>query len=191
MKPRLLIGLALVSVSLFLGSLFLQNKHSVELPELGGVPSFSLVDQDGNAFSAKELEGKVSILNFFFTRCHGPCPVLMKKMADLQDALIAVKDVRHLSITSDPDNDKPEQLKPYGENIGATAGRWFLLGGVKADIIALAKEAFKLPAGEDPDMHSTRFVLIDKKGQIRGYYDSKDQAALKKLETDASALAKL
>ena len=167
-----------------------QEAATKDLPKLGTISEFDLQTQKGERVGAKHLDGHVWIGSFIFTRCQGPCPMMSQKMARLQKELVEVPNIRHVSISMDPEHDTPEVLLDYANKYGADHERWLFLTGEKGDIIKLAVEAFKLPAGEDPDMHSTRFVLVDQEQKIRGYYDSQDPQSIAKLSSDAKNLVR-
>lgn len=166
------------------------NSISIEakLPMFGRISDFQLTNQNNKTISLQDFKGKAWIASFIFTRCQGPCPLISQKMARLQNELSSFENIRHVSISMDPDYDTPAVLEEYAKKYNADPSRWFFLTGNKDDIINLAIEAFKLPAGEDPNIHSTRFVLVDQDGQIRGYYDSQENNALKKLTRDIQRL---
>ncbi|MDD9951349.1 MAG: SCO family protein [Zetaproteobacteria bacterium] len=154
-------------------------QEELRLPRFGKVRRFQLYSQEGEAFdSASHLEGKVWVASFIFTRCQGPCPMMAQKMAGLQQHLFEKNDPTQLvSISMDPDYDTPFVLKAFGDKYAADYQRWTFLTGAKPTIIELAKEVFRVPAGEEPDMHSTRFILVDSESYIRGYYDAQSGAA--------------
>jgi protein SCO1/2 len=145
------------------------------------VPDFSLVDQTGKAVTLADLKGKVWVADFFFTRCPAQCPRMNKQMGRLQKA-IPDGDAMLVSITVDPDRDSPEVLAEYAERFGASDGRWLFLTGDKQIIRHFANEGFYLPVGDNPNDHSLRLVLVDRRGRIRGYYDSMSDEALEELQ---------
>ena len=158
------------------------------LQMLGEVPQFQLLDQDGKDFQGKSLEGRVWIADFVFTTCQGPCPRMSSHMRQIQDA--TNKSVQLVSFTVDPDNDTPPALAAYAKGFGADLSRWHFLTGEKAVLNSLGKDTFKLQGvGEGVD-HSTRFVLIDAKGRIRGYYGLAEGGVVSKIAKDAAALEK-
>ena len=154
------------------------------LPVLGKVADFSLTNHHSGSFRPDSLRGKIWLLSFTFTRCKGPCPMMNQKMAKLQHDLANLTEFHQVSISMDPGHDSPETLREYGRRFGAKDSRWTFLTGNKDHIISIAKNIFKLPAGEDPNTHSTRFVLIDRHGQIRGYFDSLQPEAIEKLKNE-------
>jgi len=160
------------------------------------LPNFSLtaVTIDGTSpLTLETLRGRVWIADFVYTRCAGPCPMLTANMASLQKSL--PKKIGFLSFTVDPDHDEPEVLTLYARKFGADPQRWFFLTGEKTELIKLVRDGFLLPVVENAAAlpgerfaHSTKFVLIDDQGRVRGWYDGDDAAALAKLEADAKAL---
>lgn len=188
------IVLSVVVIATILTYAYQQNQkklisnQAVSVPEFGQVSEFSLTNQVNETFTSSQMKGKVWLVSFMFTTCHGPCPMMNQKMAALQKDLIGLKKFHQVSITMDPKTDTPEQLRAYGEKFQAEDSRWTFLTGEKSKIISIAKDIFKLPAGEDPNMHSTRFVLIDQEGKIRGYFDSLQPDALIKLREQARLL---
>ncbi|MCA9177622.1 MAG: VCBS repeat-containing protein, partial [Planctomycetales bacterium] len=137
-------------------------------------------DQHGQPFSDEQLRGKVWIANFTFTRCRGTCPEQTRRMAELQQALQEQPTwagIHLLSISVDPEYDQPDVLKEYAEQAGADPEHWHFLTGERAKIWEVSKVGFRLPVAEDakneqmPIMHESKFVLVDRSGQIRGYFD--------------------
>ncbi|MBP6218970.1 MAG: SCO family protein [Oligoflexales bacterium] len=197
-KPIFSILVSLI-LSVFAGSELLKRFYKnpkaqgdqTELPQLGSIADFILKNQDDTPYSLKDLQGKVSIADFFFTRCMGPCPKMSVAMKQVQDGLLSSPpNVRLISISMDPSYDQPAVLKKYAEKYEAIPARWSFLTGDKQEVVRLATQTFKLAAGEEPDLHSTRFVLIDQEAQIRGYYDSLDKTSIQKLLQDALALSR-
>jgi protein SCO1/2 len=88
----------------------------------------------------------------------------------------------------DPEFDTPEVLAKYASQYRAEAERWFFLTGDKTAIHHLAKSGFLVGGVDDVTLHTTRFVLIDREGRVRGYYSSGDEDELQKLRNDARAL---
>lgn len=163
-------------------------------PVLGEVPDFALTNRDGQAVRRADLAGAPWIADFIFTRCGASCPMMSLRMAKIERELPRDLGVRFVSFSVDPEHDTPQVLQEYAESFGAP-GRWLFLTGDKQAIHRLSKEGFKLavddttPVNEDePILHSTRFVLVDGEGRIRGYYEAFDEEALKKLVRDLEAL---
>lgn len=197
----ILIILLVLSIGLALAILFyikIPFQKTVALPVYGNVPEFSLVDQRGNVFTRENLAGKIWVADFIFTNCGGTCPIMSAKMAQLQKALPTSWNVKLVSISVDPERDTPEVLSQYAKNYGADQNRWFFLTGPKKEIVRLAQIGFHLSAGVTPNdtvskdeiPHSIKFVLVDQRGQIRGYYDGTDQELLESIIHDIKKLRK-
>lgn len=182
MRNTLLLAAA---VTVLLGGCALKSS----LPDLGSVPKFQLTSETGNPFGSDALSGKVWVADFIFTTCHGPCPRMTSQMRKLHSDLKDLADVNYVSFTVDPDNDTPSALAAYARQFGADPERWRFLTGPKSELDRLSYDAFHLGRVGGPQIeHSGRFVLVDRKSRIRGYYDSSDPEALKQLASDILAL---
>lgn len=172
-------------------TLFLPGCHywsSRELPELGQVPRFTLVDQSGQPFDSSQLEGSVYVVNFIFTTCKDVCPRMTLEMKKIHEATKDLPNVRFVSITVDPENDTPEVLRQYALSYGAEQARWSFLTGRREEIEHLMNDIFHL--GKVSLDHSTRFVLVDHRGTIRGYYSSQFPEEMNQLLQDLRDLAR-
>ena len=166
------------------------------LPVYGRLPEFSLVNRDGRTVRLVDMMGKAWVADFVFTRCPASCPMMSARMARLERDLPEDLAVRLVSISVDPAHDTPEVLEGYAERFQAP-DRWLFLTGEKEAVRSLCVEGFKLgldmePApgmGPEPILHSTRFVLVDGEGRIRGYYEAFDEASTEKLRDDLLRLA--
>jgi len=167
--------------------------HS-SLPDLGTVPPFALTAQDGKSFSSDALKGKVWVVDFFFTTCNGPCPRMSSQMRRLQNALLKrtgnLGSVRLLSITVDPKHDTPPVLLEYSGYFRADPRLWSFLTGPEESIRKLSVDTFHVNTAVDRLEHSTRFILVDGKARIRGYYESTDATMLDQLTDDIGKLRK-
>ncbi len=156
-----------------------------EFPSYGSVPSFQLTNQTGQPFGSVDLAGKIWIADFIYSTCPGPCPMISSRMSEMQKPL-EKSDVHFVSFTVDPEKDTPDKLREYATRLRAQAGRWDFLTGPKSAIYDLTIHGFKLAVAEhDGDkgepVHSTRMVLVDRRGQIRGYYDATTADAITRL----------
>ncbi|MFI5360960.1 MAG: SCO family protein [Elusimicrobiota bacterium] len=138
-------------------------------------------------FGRKDMLGKPWVVDFVYTHCAGPCPLLTQRLSKL--AAVLPPDVGLLTVTVDPDGDTPELLRAYAKEYGADLRRWVFLRGTLSQTYELLYAGFRLPMSADPKagqgarvQHSTRFVLVDKRGGIRGFYDG-----LGDLDNDALA----
>jgi len=155
----------------------------------GTVPDFTLINQDGKNFGLSDLRGKIWIADFIFTTCPGPCPMISNRMSELQEPLKKT-DVHLVSFSVDPAKDTPQVLRGYAEKLGAESGRWDFLTGPQSTIYNLSRDGFKLAVGEEKGVpiHSTRMILVDRQGAIRGYYDAAEADAMTKLVADTTHL---
>ena len=165
------------------------------LARYGAAPDFSLVERSGKLVSARDLRGRVWIADFIYTKCKDTCPLQSRAMATLQADLKGYGDLRSVSITVDPLTDSAALLSQYADRYGADPERWLFLTGELKDIRRIVQQGFRLSAAPvdagTPDpvvFHSARFVLVDRNGEIRGYYDSNDPQALKRLRENARSL---
>ena len=174
-----------------------QPDEAVENDEglLFTAPTFNLTDQDNHPFSSEKLKGKTWIATLFYTSCPGPCPMMSGRLRKIQKA-VPDPNVVMVSFSIDPDHDTPEKLKDYANNMTADPARWFFLTGTPADMQKLAdglKLGYESPTENAANgaqiVHSTKFLLVDKTGQVRGVYSTADDESMKKLETDAKKLA--
>ncbi len=156
------------------------------LPVLGQVPDFELTAQNGRPFERKALDGKIWVADFIFTSCAASCPLMSTKMRQVQSK--TGPEVKLVSFTVDPERDTPEVLAAYGKRYLAQADRWYFLTGERARLNMLAFDTFHLNAVDGSMTHSSRFVLVDRQGRIRGYYGTESGDALGDLLRDIGRL---
>lgn len=191
-KPFVILSIC-TAIVLFVTVTLITFKNEIQrykLPELGNVGPFTLVDKNGGTFNSKILEGRVWVVDFFFTTCSDVCPMMMKRMADLSRTFELVKGVHFVSITVNPENDTPQVLTGYSSRIQTNNKNWHFLTGSRGDITAMMRDQFKLGDKEEPAFHSTYFALVDRNGYIRGYYDGLDKQKIEKLFKDITLLLK-
>lgn len=167
--------------------------RQAELPVYGTLPEFELVERGGESVSLASLRGKVWVADFIFTHCAGPCPLLSSRMSRLQEAVRELDGVRLVSFSVDPDRDTPAVLAEYARRYQADIERWLFLTGPKEPLYRLVGEGFRLAVEEGGPQaglitHSTRFVLVDQQGRIRGYYDGAEPGTADALLPDIRAL---
>ena len=166
-----------------------------ELPVLYAVPSAILTSQDARAVNLQQFEGFVTVYDFIFTSCSGVCPLMTRTMSSLVKSVDPSEPVRFVSISVDPERDTPARLARYASSAGRDS-RWTFLRTDKDQAFLLSQRGFKLSAGEnapavpDPVYHSPRFVLVDRKGYIRGYYDATMPGKVQELKRDIARLAR-
>jgi len=161
-----------------------------EIPVYGTVASFHLTSQTGEDFDSNTLLGHVWVADFIFTNCEGPCPRMSAYMRSLQKATTDLPDLKFVSFTVDPKRDTPAVLTKYGQEYSADPRRWYFLTGDPKILDGLDHDSFKLGNVGSAMDHSTRFVLVDQKGQIRGYYGIATGDPVPELSADARRLAR-
>jgi protein SCO1/2 len=195
MTRVLLLVLVLASVSGASLWLITRQPAAAGLPTYWAVPDFDLVATSGKPLSRRDLANQVWIADFIFTHCAGTCPAMSLQMArvdrELAGKLGPGAPVRLVSFTVDPERDTQPVLDEYARKFEASE-RWTFVTGAREKIVALAVDGFKLAAGEPSNdfLHSSKLVLIDRQGQIRGFYDGVDTSAVDRLIADAVALAR-
>lgn len=170
-----------------------------ELPIYGAVPAFSLQAHTGDTITNRDLLGKVVVMNFIFTRCPTVCPMFSMKMRRVQDRTADLTgDLKLLSLTVDPQFDTAAVLSEYATVHGADPARWRFVTGpfetmrkVVSEGLMMAMESDGTLEGGVPNIvHSEHFVLIDPRGQIRGYYHSGDAVRVERMLRDARRLVR-
>ncbi len=189
---RILVPLTVNVVCLALIALFVVEKAEAErtnVPVLSAVPEFQFVERSGQPFGLEELKGKVNIVEFFFTSCRGPCPMMNAIYSELYREFAGSPQLRLVSITVDPATDTLATLREYANRFNVTDDRWVFIRGEMEQVVWLAEKGFGV-SGDLPGMHSTKFILVDPRGNIRGYYDYDDQNELKLMRAHAAVIAK-
>lgn len=172
------------------------KKTAKDVPVLGSLPEFSLLDQNEQAFTRGTMLGDIWVSAFVFTHCNSTCPRLTAHMKGLQVRLSDVQSANFLSVSVDPRNDTPEVIKAYMTKNELDEGNWRFVTGDEEAIRQVVVEGFKVPigdedsraAGADEIMHSNSFVLVDQEAQVRGYYRANNDG-IADLERDLRALA--
>jgi protein SCO1/2 len=133
-------------------------------------PAFRLTDQAGRPLALADLAGKVVLLDFVYTRCPGPCPILTGRQVDVQRALPAELRARtwFVSISLDPEHDTPERLREYASARGADLSGWSFLTGSTAEVDAILAGygVGKTRTAGDEVEHFVVTFLIDAEGRI-------------------------
>jgi protein SCO1/2 len=162
------------------------------------VGSFSFKNQEGRVITESEVLNRVYVVEYFFTTCKSICPVMNKQMQRVHKAFSDEEDFRILSFTVNPEVDTVERMRIYAEEHGVVDDeRWHFLTGRKEDLYSLARKSFFLlkpaeaqnlgDAGSD-FIHTNNFVLVDREGRLRGYYDGTSEEEVGKLIKDIQIL---
>jgi len=163
------------------------------LPIIGSIDiPYTFTAQDGTPFSQDMLSGRIHVADFFFTTCPTICPIMKTQMLRVYEAFRDNEQLLLLSHSIDPEHDTVEVLHEYASKLEISAKRWLLLTGDKKEIYDTAKR-YGLAALEDENapggfIHSGSFTLIDKNGQIRGYYKGTEEESVDDLIRDIRRL---
>ncbi|WP_026021912.1 SCO family protein [Bacillus timonensis] len=180
---KLLVVVALIFVLAACGS-------GIDNPLNYEVSDFSYVDQNGEDFSLKDLEGKVWIADMIFTECDTVCPPMTAHMAKLQGMVKEEGlDVEFVSFSVDPEVDTPEKLKEYAEGYSDDLSNWHLLTGYSLDeITEFGKDSFKAlvakPEGQDQVIHVIKFYLVDQNGTVLKEYNGVEDTPYEEIIED-------
>lgn len=157
-----------------------------KLPDYGKVPAFTMTDSEGHPFNSTQLLGTVWIADFIYTNCPAECPRMTSQMHSIERR--TVKDVRLVSISVDPERDTPPVLNEFAHRFGGPNKQWIFLTGSADTVHLIAYQTFHVGDVISKIDHSTKFIVVDKKGAIRGYYSSFDQVDLSQMLKDVAAL---
>ncbi len=170
------------------------SKDMPRYPTIHTIPSFSLVDQEGDTISEVFIQGKIVVADFFFTACPGICPRLTKNMRIIQDQFKDDESILLLSHSVTPDIDSIPRLKAYAEQNHIDRHRWHLLTGDRKEIYTLARlgyfadEETGLKKNENDFLHTENFILLDYARRIRGVYNGTNPAEIERLLADIKVL---
>lgn len=159
------------------------------------IANFSLTNQNGSTITQNNFENKIYVADFFFTRCQTICPVMTINMAELQEYFKNDNEVKFLSHSVTPIMDSVPVLKAYADKKGVIDGKWDITTGSKKHIYELARKSYfaVLDEGDGGDqdfIHTEQFILVDKKRQIRGFYDGTDKNEMQRIIDDIELLKK-
>lgn len=159
------------------------------------IANFSLTNQNGETVTQENFNNAIYIADFFFTRCQTICPIMAINMADLQEYFKNDPEIKFLSHSVTPEMDSVSVLKAYALKNGAIDGKWEITTGNKKHIYELARKSYfaVLDEGDGGDqdfIHTEQFILVDKKRQIRGFYDGTDKNEINRIIKDIEILKK-
>lgn len=174
------------------------DNWKVKLAQLGYVKPFMFKNQDGVPVTEKDLLGKVTVVEYFFTTCKGICPRMHAGMKTVYEAYKDEPDFMILAHTCDPEIDSVARLKVYADSMQIDTKKWVLVTGRKDSLYQMARNSYLLddPKNnvekiEDQFIHTQFFALVDKSGKVRGQvYDGLKSEELEKLKKDIGLLLK-
>ena len=169
-----------------------------KLPVVSYVKPFSFTNQDGVKVTERDLQGKVAVVEYFFTTCKGICPRMSGSLKKVYTEFKNEPDFMILAHTVEPETDSIARLKFYADSMHIDTKKWVLVTGRKDSLYKSARSSYllddpknNLEKIEDQFIHTQFFALVDKKGQVRGgVYDALKEDEMKKLSTDIKALLK-
>tara|TARA_B110000238_G_C16121543_1_gene437331 strand:+ start:995 stop:1630 length:636 start_codon:yes stop_codon:yes gene_type:complete len=159
------------------------------------ISDFSLINQNGENITHEDYKDKIYIADFFFTRCQSICPIMTNNMAKIQMKFKEDNSIMFLSHSVTPIMDSIPVLREYADMKGVIDSKWNVTTGVKKHIYELARKSYfavvdEGDGGVQDFIHTENFVLVDKKRQIRGYYDGTNEEEMTKLVEDIKLLQK-
>lgn len=197
---RKTLGYLLFFAVLVLGFYFFLFKGTdnwkAKMPVLGYVKPFMFRNQDGVPFTEKDMLGKVTVVEYFFTTCKGICPKMHVGMKGIYEAFKDNPNFQIVAHTSDPETDSVARMKFYADSMKIDTRKWILLTGRKDSLYQMARSSYLLddPKNnfekiQDQFIHTQFFALVDKSGKVRGQvYDGLKTEELDKLKKDIKTL---
>jgi protein SCO1 len=140
------------------------------------IENFAFTNQNGETITQNDYKDKIYVADFFFTTCPTICPKMTDNMVWLQEKIKNMPDVMLLSHSVTPQIDSVPVLKKYALEKGVIDAKWNLVTGNQKDIYSIARRSYLAVKTGSPDemydmVHTENFILVDKKGRIRGFYD--------------------
>ena len=169
------------------------ESNSDSLNSFHKIPSYKLVNQDGDTISEATFDDHIYVTDFFFTSCGTICPIMTDNMAKIQEEFIDNDDIMFLSLSVTPEIDSVSVLKEYAISKGVIDTKWNITTGNKKHIYNLARQSYfavveQGDGGLQDFIHTPNFILVDKEKQIRGIYDGTNDEDVKRLIDDIRVL---
>jgi protein SCO1 len=193
----LVLTVAAITVA-FVWTRWHESELRVSLDVMGKVPDFTLTNQFAQTVSLNSLLGQVWVADVIFTTCPMSCERMTQRMHAVEKEIPARAPVKFVSMTANPGFDSPAVLKKYAERHGIDQSRWHFLTGLKKDVYALSVGGLKFAVLDNEDrsnpdnlfVHSTKFAVVDKRGNIRGYFEGTEEEGRKQLLLAVKKLAR-
>ncbi|MCY7422128.1 MAG: SCO family protein [Chitinophagaceae bacterium] len=174
------------------------DNWKTKIPVVSYVKPFSFVNQDGARVTERDLQGKVAVVEYFFTTCKGICPRMSGSLKKVYNEFKSEPDFMILAHTVEPETDSVARLKFYADSMHIDTKKWVLVTGRKDSLYNSARSSYllddpknNLEKIQDQFIHTQFFALVDKKGQVRGgVYDALKEEEMKKLSKDIKDLLK-
>ncbi len=157
------------------------------------VKNIRFTNQMGKQVSLDDAQGKVLVINFFFTRCPTICPGLTRNMKKLQESFVKNPEiVQFISFSVDPTYDSVARLRKYADRFGVNHDNWWFATGDKKAIYDFAIQEVKANIADvnvdTAFVHTESFFLLDSNRVVRGWYNGFDTAKLAQLAGDIPTL---
>lgn len=157
------------------------------------VSDFAFTDQRGRTITREDVQGKIFVVDFFFTTCKGICPQMSSELTHVQEAFAGDPEVMILSHTVNPEEDSVAVMAAYAESYAANPEQWLFLTGEKKALYDQARKSYMLSVapgdgGEHDFIHSEDLILVDNYGRIRGVFDGTSHKDTKELIEDIRKL---
>ncbi len=160
------------------------------------IPDFAMTDHDGKPVDQTIFDGRVTVIDFFFTNCPFVCPGMTREMSNLTRTLAGTP-VRFISFSVDPAHDTPERLREYALENKADLSRWTFLTGEYETVRKIVHDSLMFALGTDESrtielgpgetmsniMHPSKLVLIGPDRRVLAMYEYS-------IDADLEALAK-
>lgn len=191
-----LVAVTVLGIVLLTGYIFSSRN---ELPVLGEpghrAGAFAFVNQAGQTVTERDVAGKVTVVEYFFTTCPGICKQMNRNLAEVYKTFRHKPDFMILSHTVDPEADSVPALRAYASGFGAESGNWQFLTGNKDSLYRVARQEYLLSVedagktGTEEDFIHTQYVcLVDRERRLRGFYDATDSVSVAALTVDIGKL---
>lgn len=158
------------------------------------IPNFQLTNQESKTFTNDQMRGKLTVVSFFYTLCHGICPNIVEQLKKVQDAYLSDPNIIIVSYSITPDLDKADVLKNYAKEKKIQSAKWNLLTGKREVIYDLARQSFQADTeasdkrSEKDFVHSENLYLLDSNLRLRGIYNGIRTNSVQKLLEDIAIL---
>lgn len=169
------------------------DKNLRDISENHTIADFKLINQNGETITQDHYKNKIYVADFFFTRCQTICPIMTNNMAKIQEVFVDNDNIKFLSLSVTPEIDSIQVLREYANKKGVIDSKWNITTGDKKHIYELARKSYFAVTDEGDGglqdfIHTTNFVLVDKKKRIRGIYDGTNDDEVQRLIKDIRIL---
>ncbi len=145
---------------------------------------FTLTERSGELFHSRDMEGHVWVVSFFFSACPANCWQQNQAINEIEREF-GPQGVTFVSITCDPDNDTPGELRLYANKLEASP-RWKFLTGDLLHIRKIGGEIFQTHV--DRGVHNEHLIVMDKWGNKRGLFEWADPAQVSAMKEKLTEL---